>query len=165
MKQTILLLLLGLTAGCAGEVSNNETTENNKVQEKRLPQLEWMLGRWENNSDQGNLSEIWKQENDSTFNGWSYFVIQGDTVFAESVRLVERKGKISYCVTAMGQNDDKEVPFELTEIKGKNLTFENPEHDYPSKITYTMKGDSLIAEISGMVKGERKSEQFRMKKH
>lgn len=164
MKQTILLLLLGFTAGCTGEVSNSEATENEKTAEKRLPQLEWMLGRWENNSDQGNLSEVWKQVDDSTFTGRSYFVIQGDTVFAETIRLIERKGKISYCVSVKDQNNGEEVPFELTALDGKNLTFENPEHDYPSKITYTGKGNSMVAEISGMVEGKPKSEQFSLKK-
>lgn len=162
MKQLVLVTLLALTAGCSSNADNKETA---KKDEPRLPQLRWMIGRWENNSDQGNLSEIWKQSNDSTYSGESYFVIQGDTVFAESVQLAERGGKITYCVTIPGQNNDEEVCFELTKLEKNRLQFENPKHDYPRVIIYQQKGDSLLAEISGEVKGERKSEQFRMKKN
>ena len=151
-----------MIAGCSSNADNDNSV---KKAESQLPQLSWLIGRWENNSDQGNLSEIWTQDNDSTYTGESYFVIQGDTVFAESVQLAERSGKITYCVSIPGQNNDEEVCFELTKLKGKDLTFENPTHDYPSKITYLNKGDSLIAEISGKVKGKEKREQFRMKKN
>lgn len=163
MKHVVYLasLLVLLSCNSTGNVQNE--TAQNMVPEKQLPELKWLIGRWENNSDQGNLSEVWEQSNDSTFFGGSYFVIQGDTVFSESIRLEERKGKINYCVTVSGQNDGEEVCFELTKRNNKNLTFENPKHDYPSKITYQQKGDSLIAEISGKEKGEMKSERFSMK--
>lgn len=164
MKHVVYLasLLVLLSCNSTGN-AENETTQNT-APEKQLPELNWLIGRWENNSDQGNLSEIWEQTDDSTYTGASYFVIQGDTVFSESVRLEERKGAINYCVIASGQNNGEEVCFELTKRNGKNLTFENPKHDYPSKITYQQKGDSLIAEISGKDKGEMKSERFSMKK-
>lgn len=160
MKHIFLLAALVTFTAC----SSGNDAQKNTEQKNRLPQLKWLIGRWENNSDQGNLSEIWEPADDSTYSGASYFVIQGDTVFSESVRLEERKGTINYCVTVPGQNNGKEVCFELTKLDGKNLTFENPKHDYPSKITYQQKGDSLIAEISGKIKGNRKSERFSMKK-
>ena len=130
-----------------------------------LEKANWFLGRWENNSSEGNLSESWKKLNDSTFYGESYFVIENDTVFAETIQLEERNGKLSYIVTVPNQNKEKPVSFELTENSKNTLIFENPKHDYPNKIIYNQVGtDSLVAEISGMKEGKIKSEFFKMKK-
>ena len=30
-----------------------------------LNEIDWLIGTWENNSDKGNLLEIWKKENDT----------------------------------------------------------------------------------------------------
>jgi len=142
-----------------------EKTEQSEKQFSELEKANWFLGRWENNSDEGNLSESWKKLNDSTFFGESYFVIKSDTVFAEHVSLEQRNGKLSYVVTVPNQNDEKPVAFELTSAEGNSLVFENPKHDYPNKIIYNHVGtDSLVAEIRGLKKGKEKNEFFRMVK-
>lgn len=130
-----------------------------------INKADWFLGRWENNSKEGNMSEIWTKENDSTFHGESYFVIGKDTVFAESVRLWQKENQLIYEVSVKGQNDEKPIDFALTSSSDKQLVFENPKHDFPSKITYNkITNDSLVAEISGMKDGKAKAEQFAMKK-
>lgn len=142
-----------------------EKTEQPEKQFTALEKANWFLGRWENNSAEGNLSEIWTKENDSTFSGESYFVIKNDTVFAEKVSLEERNGKLSYVVTVPNQNDAKPVAFELTKNSTQKLIFENPKHDFPNKIIYNQVGsDSLVAEIRGMKDGKEKKEFFKMKK-
>lgn len=130
-----------------------------------MEKANWFLGRWENNSSEGNLSECWKKLNDSTFFGESYFVIENDTVFAETIQLEERNGQLSYIVTVPNQNKEKPVSFKLTENSKNTLIFENSKHDYPNKIIYNQIGtDSLVAEISGMKDGKLKNEFFKMKK-
>lgn len=131
-----------------------------------IKKADWFLGRWENSSKEGNMSEIWTKENDSTFHGESYFVIEKkDTVFAESVRLWQKENQLIYEVSVKGQNDEKPVDFAMTSSSDKQLVFENPNHDYPNKITYNkITNDSLVAEISGTKDGKAKSEQFAMKK-
>lgn len=139
--------------------------EKQKRQFEVLEKANWFLGRWENNSPEGNLSENWKKLNDSTFLGESYFVIKNDTVFAERVSLEERNGKLSYVVTVPNQNDAKPVAFELTKNTVRKLIFENPKHDFPNTIIYNQVGnDSLVAEIRGMKDGKEKKEFFRMVK-
>jgi hypothetical protein len=45
------------------------------------------------------------------------------------------------------------------------LVFENKEHDFPQKITYTkISNDSIVAEISGMKDGKQSKESYPMKK-
>jgi hypothetical protein len=61
------------------------------------------------------------------------------------------------------QNAGLPVAFTLTQASENRLVFENPAHDFPQKITYTrITGDSLLAEISGTINSEEKSQQFPM---
>jgi hypothetical protein len=58
-----------------------------------------------------------------------------------------------YSVTAGKQNNGQAVLFTATKNTATELVFENPEHDFPKKITYTLvTPDSLYAEISGVGK-------------
>jgi len=53
----------------------------------------------------------------------------------------------------------------MTSANNNQIVFENPKHDYPNKITYSLvEKDSLIAEISGLKKGKPYTEIFVMKK-
>lgn len=125
----------------------------------------WLIGRWENNSKEGNLSEFWTKANDSTLHGECYFVIEKDTVFGEKVELMQRGNDFIYEASVAKQNDEKPVPFKLTSSSDKEMIWENPAHDYPNKIVYNKVGnDSLVAEIFGTKDGKAKSETFKMKK-
>lgn len=136
-----------------------------KQQELNIKKAEWLLGRWENKMPDGTLSEIWRKVSDSEFHGESYFVIGKDTVFAESVVLDDKKGKMAYTVTVPNQNDAKPVRFDLVSINEKEMVFENPKHDFPNKIVYSqVKPDSLVAVIYGLKKGKPASETFTMKR-
>lgn len=163
MKKLLCLsVILVMTAVSCKKETVIKQTENKFVE---LEKANWFLGRWENNSPEGNLSETWKKLNDSTFNCETYFVIKNDTVFAEHISLEERNGKLSYVVTIPNQNEEKPVAFELTSAEANFLVFENPKHDYPNKIIYNqVENDSLVAEIRGLKDGKNKNEFFRMGK-
>ena len=137
----------------------------NKTEYPRIEKASWLLGKWENNSAEGKLSENWKKVNDSTFIGESHFVVDNDTVFAETIQLEDRIGSLFYTVTVPGQNDEKPVSFELTVALETQLIFENPAHDFPKRIAYDKIGaDSLVARIYGVKDGKVESETFRMRK-
>ena len=161
MKQniTIMAVLMGsLLISCK---ETPKETEASAVPETKtysqLEKAEWFLGEWGNVTPEGELTERWKQENDSVY--------LGDTVFAETVRLEEASGKLTYTVTVPGQNNGQPVPFKMTSATDSQLVFENPQHDFPSKIVYNkITADSIMAEISGMEKGKPASQQFAMKK-
>ena len=163
MKRAVLsLALIVLVTACTSEQPKTDVSTHKPAHEAHQ-QAAWLLGRWENNSDQGNLSEIWKKQNDSLYIGVSYFVIAGDTVFSESVELADKNGEVNYIVTGVEGNEGA-VPFKLKSSGESTLVFENPKHDFPQTITYTHKGDSVIAVISGKQNGKPKKEYFRMKK-
>lgn len=115
-----------------------------------LEKANWFLGRWENKTPEGTFSEEWKTENDSVWVGASYFINGKDTLFAESIRLEQKENNLFMIVTVPNQNQEKPVAFKLTSSTTDFLVFENPEHDFPKKITYKLvTKDSLFAEISG----------------
>jgi Domain of unknown function (DUF6265) len=134
----------------------------------KYPQLEkagWLLGTWQNQSPEGVATEVWKQENDSVYAGSSHFVIGQDTVSSESIRLEASGQSLAYVPTVKGQNNDAPVRFTLSTATDKQMVFENPAHDFPQKISYTLVGaDSLVAEISGTVEGQAQSQAFPMKR-
>jgi hypothetical protein len=154
-KTTLILLLLAI-------VSCKNSADNEK---DKIKSANWLLGKWETKTADGNLSESWKQLNDSTFQGQSFFIKNKDTLHNESILLQQIGENLIYSATIKGQNENKAVAFKMTSGTEKQLVFENPKHDYPQKITYTqIKKDSLVASISGVQLGKPSSEKFGMKK-
>lgn len=144
-------------------------------QEKQKPKLKvsekyqavemayWLIGNWQNKSAKGLLTEVWTKENDSTLVGQSYFIAGADTLSFENIRLEQRNNILSYVPTVRDQNMGQAVYFTLTSSTDSTLVFENPEHDFPQKISYIkMANDSLVAEVSAVVDGKVKSQTFRL---
>ena len=143
--------------------NNTNTTGNTTTNFSELEKANWLLGEWQNNSPEGNATEVWKKENDSTFLGKSYFVIGKDTVSSETISLEQNGKQLFYIPTVKDQNDGQPVKFTLTSTTSNQLVFENPKHDFPQKISYTqITNDSLLAEISGMMNGKQNSQKFPM---
>jgi len=154
-KTTLILLLLAFMS-CINK--------NEKGNEK-ITKANWLLGKWETKTSDGNLSESWKQVNDSTFQGLSFFIKDKDTLHNESIILQQNGEDLIYNATIQGQNENKAVSFKMISGTDKQMVFENPKHDYPQKITYTLiTKDSLVAAISGIQLGKPSSEKFGMKK-
>ena len=155
-QKTTLILLFLVIVSC----KDKESTEKDKIKTAN-----WLLGKWGTKTADGTLSENWKQLNDSTFQGESFFIKGKDTLHFESIILQQKGEQLFYNATVKGQNENKAVPFRLTLTSEKQLIFENPEHDYPQKITYNfINKDSLVTSISGIQLGKPSSEKFGMKK-
>ena len=157
MFQKITLFALVLTfLSC----QKKETVEKDKIKK-----ADWLIGKWENTSPDGVLTENWEKVNDSTFSAASYFIKGEDTIHSESIVLAQKGETLTYIATVKGQNEGKPVAFPSTSETENKLVFENLKHDYPQKITYT-KGanNTLTAEISGNLNGKQTTEKFIMTK-
>lgn len=150
-KTTFIIILLA-----AVSCQKKESAEKDKIKAAN-----WLIGNWENISPDGILSENWEKVNDSTFSATSYFIKGKDTLHFESIVLAQKGKTLTYKATVKGQNNDKPVDFPSASETENKLTFENPQHDYPQKITYT-KGvnTTLTAEISGKLQGKLTTERF-----
>lgn len=161
MKRNILTslpLITLLISACGGK----EAAPEKEREKSRLEKAAWLLGSWENNSEEGTMTETWIKDNTDSYSAKTYFVIGKDTVFRELSRLEETGSNLQCVISIEGENDEKPVTFVMTKQSDDNLVFENPKHDFPNKITYQHKGDSVIAEISGMQKGKFAKQRFGM---
>lgn len=150
-----------LLSGCGP--AGQEKTAVKTTSYEQLEQAAWLLGTWQNRSEQAVATETWKKVNDSTYAGKSYVLAGKDTVSSEAISLLQSGRDLLYIPVVKGQNAGLPVAFTMTRASDKLLVFENPAHDFPQKITYTrISKDSLLAEISGTINGEEESQQFPM---
>jgi Domain of unknown function (DUF6265) len=131
--------------------------------DKPIEKAQWILGRWEYIDKDGLLTEEWTKQNDSVFVGYSSYVMHGETLFEEQLRMEQHGNDLFYIPTVKDQNGGKAVEFKLTAITANSFVFENPAHDFPQTISYTHPTpDSLVAEIAGTENGKFKRQQFLM---
>lgn len=154
----LLITLLFSFVSCKNSNDKNKTFEE-------IEKVSWLIGSWENQSEEGTLSEIWKKKNDSTLVGESYFIREKDTLHSERIELLQKEDKLFYIPIVKGQNNDKPVTFKLTLATENEFTFENPAHDYPQKIVYKMvNASTIVATISGKQQGKVSTESYPMTK-
>ena len=136
-----------------------------KNEYKELNKIDWIVGTWSNSSDEKIYTEVWKKENDSTFTGYSNITREKDTIFSELMTLTQ-KGDSLYCIVSVDdQNNGESVSFTLTSSNDNKFVFENPKHDFPTKIIYNkINNDSIFAQVSGEVGEESITVDFPMKR-
>jgi hypothetical protein len=166
MKNSIIYTALALIvmASC----TSNKSTENNGVlatANDEIYKAYFFIGEWENREKDGVMTERWHKQNDSVFTGESYFISGNDTMSSEKITIEQRGNELYFIPTLKGQNNNQPVEFKLIESSPTHLVFENPTHDFPEKITYTLlTKDSLLAEISGMMDNNATTHQFPLKR-
>lgn len=151
------LIIVSSFFNCSGPAS--ETASVNSISD--IEKASWLIGSWHNTSPEVSSTEVWEKKNDSTLSGISFAVVGKDTVSYETVSL-EQIGKTTcYIPTVKEQNNAQPIKFTLTSSTANKMIFENPAHDFPTKIIYNrITNDSMVAEISGVVEGKQRSEQF-----
>ncbi len=131
-------------------------------QEKGISQFKWLIGSWMMQDEEGIVTEQWKKANDSLMEGSSDF-IKGDSVIPfEIIKLYKTDTSFYYEAKAAGQNNEQPVAFKMTSFSDTSFVAENPEHDFPKRITYKLiNKDSIHAFVDGgPSKPEKKSEFY-----
>ncbi|MEW5677278.1 DUF6265 family protein [Flavobacterium enshiense] len=169
MKKTTLLLAAFAVVSCQERnESSAQYGEPQEIETKTYEQLEkvnWLMGEWGNTTPEGNLTETWSQLNDSTLTGKTVFVTGADTMFTETIEIMQMNDSLLYTTKVSNQNEGKAVSFKASNVAESQIVFENAKHDFPQKITYNkISADSLVAEISGMKDGKESKESYPMKK-
>jgi len=158
-KTRVMKRIIGISLFAGGLIAYSCGKEKT-----RLEKAEWLLGRWENCHKNDCFSETWTKDGADAYEANTFLVSEGDTLFSEYSHLEETGKGLQCVISVQGQNQEKPVTFKMTKQTEDLMVFENPEHDFPQVITYQHKGDSAIAEISGMQKGKFKKERFGMKR-
>lgn len=111
-----------------------------------LSSLGWFLGSWEQKSGQTRTVETWNASG-TVLTGRGDRIKDGQVVFTEILRIELENGNPVYCAKTP---DQPEVRFHAVEIRPDFIAFENPSHDFPTRITYTsVDPNTISAEISG----------------
>ena len=92
-------------------------TENSA--KDKIKTADWLIGNWENELEQGILSESWEKANDSTFNGKSFFIKDKDTLNNETIVLSQKGDDLFYVPVVQGQNNNEPVVFKMTKADAK----------------------------------------------
>lgn len=128
-----------------------------------MQKLLWIVDSWVSQNENTTSYEHWEKINDSLYTGGSETIKNGDTVFAEKLKIELIEGSIYYIADVA--HNPAPVKFILTEVNDNSAVFENPEHDFPQKITYMNEDGTLHAVIEGPGKdGKLKKADFFMQK-
>jgi len=145
------LISIGICIICFTLACKESMKHSNK---REFNTMDWILGTWVGNSEQGTVTEKWVKINDTLFAGQSFTIHGSDTLSCETISLQIGDTAILYIPLVKGQNDNKPIVFKLSYSDNTRMVFENPEHDFPQIISYQLKTeDTLVATISGMQVG------------
>lgn len=111
--------------------------------------FDYLLGNWKrSNEKEGKKTfEHWTKKSNSEYRGNGFTLLDGDTIWQENIVLMLYNGSWEYRVT--GKGEEQPTVFWLTSIEKEGFTAENPENEFPKKITYRKPGEKLHATISG----------------
>ena len=139
-----ILLLIFLTSIFSPGFSQGATQSRATVD-----QLTWLVGTWKRTNSKAGQSgfETWSKVSSTELRGRGITMRGSDTVFVEKIRIIS-KDKELYYVADVPENKEP-VYFRIIELKEGGFTCENPEHDFPKKISYSRQGNKLHATISG----------------
>ena len=127
-------------------------------EEVTVADLGWISGAWLQKSARSTTEEHWTHPDGGTMLGVSRTISGGKTVFFEFLRIEERPEGIFYIAQPRGRPP---VEFKLTRAEGQAVRFENPAHDFPTRILYRKNADgSLAARVEGEQDGKTRGQDF-----
>jgi hypothetical protein len=125
-----------------------------------MADLGWIAGHWAGPIGGGNSEEHWIAPAAGTMLGVSRTIVRDRTVAFEFLRIEKRADGIYYVAQPGGRPPTE---FKLTKSTATSAVFENPKHDHPKIITYSLEGTStLVATLEGDEGGQHKKQEFRL---
>jgi uncharacterized protein DUF6265 len=113
--------------------------------------LAWLAGCWEQRSARGTIEEQWMTPRGRSMLGVSR-TIRGDTLATHEFLMIrEHGGTVAYHANPAGQAP---AVFPAIRLDDTSVVFEDPQHDFPQRIGYTRRADSLLAWIEGTRNGQ-----------
>ena len=124
--------------------------------------IDWLTGKWVGHVSEIVYSEYWSKLSEENFDGTSYVVQEGDTVYRDKLK-INIIGDLPCFVISLPKNKEP-VIFKMTGNSEKGIVFENNEHDFPKLIAYEINGDSLHVRFEGIREGKKAREEVYYRK-
>ena len=139
--ELVALLYLGLRDF---EPASTRLRLDSRTPEARLP---WLIGCWEVSRGTRSVRERWRVAPDGSLAGEGRTTRDGRVVNSETVTITARGDTLLYTASPSGQ---AVTTFAAAAATDTSVTFTNPAHDFPTRISYRRAGDfGLFAEIAG----------------
>jgi len=108
-----------------------------------LSNLSWIAGCWSH--DNGRTTETWVETSGNLLFGHAVTMHEGRVIAFEDLRIEMTAQGISYTASP---NGNKPVTFYSVIIGANLIVFENPDHDFPQRISYQRNEDTLFASVA-----------------
>lgn len=131
------------------------------AQAQDISAASFLAGNWIEKTERGETQEMWTAPRGDMMAAVNSS-LRGTRAGFEFLRIVKRDGKLIYLASPGGRTPPTEFP--LKESGENRLVFENPTHDFPTRILYTRDGDTLIARIEGTMGGKERAMEWRFKR-
>ncbi len=134
-----------------------------QAQVARVDQFAWLAGCWGFDTENGRYEEVWSAPTGNSMLGYSRRIENGYTREFEFLRIVTSGGGgFDYIAAPKGENPTR---FNSVSFAGEKAVFENPDNDFPQRITYEKLGpDAVTARIEGPSQGHTMTMKFPMKR-
>jgi hypothetical protein len=112
----------------------------------KIEELKWLQGTWEGMDNNNGLVfvEVWEKGTGNSLNGKGATITpEGDTVFKETLKIELVEGT-PYYVATVPENPGP-VLFKMVEADETHCIFENLDHDFPQRISYTLETKSTMS--------------------
>lgn len=117
----------------------------------------WMSGCWSMTTGARTITEFWLPPAGGTMLGMSRTVAGGSTTEYEFIVLRSGPQGLEYVARPSGQS---EAVFKASRVSATEVVFENPAHDFPTRITYRRTDAGLKATIDGTMGGRPRAIDF-----
>lgn len=139
-KLLLLLLIAGLTTHSAGGQAKPAT----------FGYLETLAGTWTMPTKVSKLRESWVKLNDSTWEGKTWRIINGDTSLQQAIRIVREQDGIFVMPVYTGLVTATPIRLQVRVLKAAGFVAENKENEFPTKIMYRFRDTRhLDARVEG----------------
>ena len=118
----------------------------------KIDDLAFFAGAWAVERNGTLTEEYWSPPKAGAMFGVGRTIKGDKTLFFEYFRVEQRGDDLFYIATPKGEDTTE---FRLTSFDGKRAIFENPQHDYPTKVIYeNVDANTLKASIEGVRNGK-----------
>ena len=146
-----LVVVTGCAGGRGAEGVRPDPQATPSQSPDALAALSFLEGAWRaTQADGSQVEERWTEPRGGMMLATNQAIRGGETVMFEFLRIEALPGGIFYYPSPRGK---ERTPFRLVRVEGDAArgiaVFENPQNDFPMRITYQREGEALVVTLQG----------------
>ncbi len=107
-----------------------QSASNYQASAQEIDQFNWILGNWKD--DTGQSLEQWEKTDELTIKGRGHFIVNGDTLFTEGMKIKQIDDNLYYIVAV--DDSKSEVFYKLKSFNNQLAVFENSNLEFPNQV-------------------------------